>query len=164
MILDILKKPIVVKSPAELKKETPEQKAEHANLVKLKTVFNDCLDEDHLDKIGTTPLLEIVDSIQTLFPAAYPKSAELVDAKTTGQTAGWWASFAELEKNAKAAVDRIIGGEMTVTSEVMEEAEVDVLQGKDKAPSRRTKLTNVLAYLHAKGQSDEHECRIGSYH
>ena len=151
VVLEILKRPIEIKSEAELKKETPEQKAEQENLVILKTAFNDCLDEDQLDKIGTAPLLDIVDHIQTLFPAVYPKSAAAIAVEASHASKAWY-SFAELEKNAKAAVDRIMGGEVVSLASAVDEA-VEELKGKDKEPSRKVKLTNVLAYLHAKGQS-----------
>ena len=45
VILEILKKPIEVKSAEELKKETPQEIAERDNLIKMSTVFKSCLDE-----------------------------------------------------------------------------------------------------------------------
>lgn len=91
-----------------------------------------------------------MDAIRASFPAVYPKS---VDAKTQTQSKAAWYSFEELERNARVAVDRILNGETAESSIVKEEEDVEETDFKEKEPSRKTKLTNALAYLHAKGES-----------
>ncbi|CDZ96882.1 M13 family peptidase [Phaffia rhodozyma] len=135
ILLDVLTH---LKASEEIDLENPEKEAERSNLLKLKTVFDDCMAEDHLDALSYYPLVPLIEDIKSLFPVVYTSHdedhEEEDDAVFDAQ---------EIETDSKHHHDH---------QPKHHPKHHDHKKGsKEEAKRRKDKLTKVLSYLHSKG-------------